>query len=198
MEGLRKIETLVEIKAGYQHRPADELTEAGSFLLIQQKDIFPDRTRIHYAHAARISPKRKHTRQILKDGDVLFINKGHAPFACVVRDLPQPAIASSAFFILTSESSSLFPEYLAWSLNRKQVKRELFRAAGRGSKMPVIHRQVLEQQLIPLPALETQKIVTKLHHLAIMEKEIMHQLTEEKTQLIRAVCEKLILKTKPV
>lgn len=187
--------TLAEIKAGYQHRPADELVENGEFLLIQQKDILADRTGVTYAQAARIAPERKHSRQLLNDGDVLFMNKGHAPFGCAVRELPETAIASSAFFILSPNATRILPEYLAWVLNREQTRHELFSTAGLGAAMPVIHRKALEEQIIPLPPMETQQAIAELVRLAAVEKEILLQLVEQKSLLIDGVCEKLISKT---
>lgn len=186
---------LAEIKAGYQHRPADELAEKGDYLLIQQKDILPDRTDIHYAEAARIAPKRKHTRQLLQDGDVVFMNKGHAPFGCAVRELPEPAIASSAFFILSPDTTHILPEYLAWALNREHTRHELFSAAGIGTAMPIIHRKALERQPIPVPPMETQHTIAELYRLAAMEKDLLLQLAEQKTRLVQGVCEKLISET---
>ncbi|WP_372847437.1 hypothetical protein, partial [Pontiella sp.] len=138
------LKTLTEIKAGYQHRPAEELSESGEYLLIQQKDISANRIGIDYAQSARITPERKHTRQLLRDGDVVFMNKGHAPFGCAVRELPEPSIASSAFFILSPDTTRILPEYLAWVLNRGQTRHELFSAAGIGAAMPIIHRKALE------------------------------------------------------
>lgn len=192
MTQLETIGALAEIKAGYQHRPADELAENGTFLLIQQKDILPDRTGISYAQAARISPKRKHTRQLLQDSDEVFMNKGLAPFGCAVRELPEPAIASSAFFILSPDATRILPEYLAWMLNREQTRHELFNSAGIGAAMPVIHRKALEEQSIHLPPMETQQAIAELIRLVAVEKSILLQLAEQKGLLIDGVCEKLI------
>jgi restriction endonuclease S subunit len=151
------IRTLAEICAGYQHRPKDELVDNGEFLLIQQKDISSDRTRVDYANTVRITPERQYTRQLLVDGDVVFMNKGQSPFGCAIRNLPEPAIASSAFFILRPNKERILPEYLAWVLNREQTRHELFSAAGHGTLMPVIHRKALEEQSIFLPPMEMQR-----------------------------------------
>lgn len=184
---------LAEIKAGYQHRPMDELVDNGEYLLIQQKDVLPDRTGIAYAQAARIAPERKHARQLLNDGDVIYMNKGQAPFGCAVRDLPGPAIASSAFFILSLDTTRILPEYLAWVLNREHTRHELYSVAGKGAAMPVVHRTALEGQMIPLPPMATQQAIAGLVRLVAFEKSILLQLAEQKGLLIDGVCEKLIL-----
>lgn len=195
MTQFESIGTLAEIRAGYQHRPKDELDENGEFLLIQQKDIHADRAGVSFSTTARISPERDASKQRLQEGDVLFMGKGRTPFGCAVIDLPEPAVASSAFFILRPDTTRILPGYLAWVLNREKTRHELLKAAGTGVAMPVIRRRELEEQAIPLPPLDTQRKIAELHRLMAEEKELMQELADQKSQLIRGACEQLIRKT---
>lgn len=183
---------IAEIRAGYQYRPTDEVDENGEFLLIQQKDVLPDRTGITFSKAERINPNREYSKQLLTEGDVLFMGKGRYPFGCAVTQPPAQTIASGAFFILHPDTARILPEYLAWIINLKQTRHELHTAAGAGVAMPVVRRKELEEQPIPLPPLSIQQKIVELHRLMAEEQSLMRKLAKQKEILNRGICQKLI------
>jgi hypothetical protein len=186
------IRNLAEIHLGYQLRKKPETDEAGEILLIQLRDINKDRTELALsADTVRFNPERSISKQLLEEGDVLFMAKGSKPFACTVRNLPGPATATGMFFILRPNTQRVAPEYLAWALNRDEALRALMIASGTGVAMPVIRRSVLEEFLIPLPALKIQQRIGELKRLAEEEQDLLKELAVQKEKLIRAVCGKL-------
>jgi restriction endonuclease S subunit len=186
------IRTLAEIQLGYQLRKKPEAAEAGGILLIQLRDINKDRTALEFsADTVRFNPERGIEKQLLTEGDVLFMAKGSKPFACTVRNLPGPAVANGMFFILRPDTQRVAPEYLAWALNRDEAVRALMNASGTGVTMPVIRRSVLEEFTITLPPLEIQQRIGELNRLAEEEQELLKGLAEQKEKLIRAICEEI-------
>ncbi len=185
------IRNLTEIQLGYQFRSKPKGDEQGSVKLIQIKDILPNRSGISPKEALRFEPERDTTKQILQEGDVLFMGKGSAPFACTVSGLAGPTVAGGMFFILRPDTQRVLPDYLAWCLSRKETLRTLTIASGTGVAMPVIRRSELEQFSIPLPPLEIQQRIGELQRLSREEKNLMNELIAQKEILMRAVCNKL-------
>jgi len=160
--------------------------------LIQIKDILPDRSGILPGGSAlRFEPDRDPTRQLLQEGDVLFMGKGSAPFACAVHDLPGPMVAGGMFFILRSDTNRILPDYLAWCLSQKETLRTLTIASGTGVAMPVIRRTELEKVQVPLPPLELQKKISELLELEAQAQNLMNELAKQKHLLTDAVCRNL-------
>jgi restriction endonuclease S subunit len=187
------IRNLAEIQIGYQLREKPKADEAGEIRLIQLKDINASRTHLALSEETVLfDPERSIEKQLLKEGDVLFMGKGSKPFACPVHGLPSPAVATGMFFILRPDTKRVLPEYLAWALNREDNLRKLLVSSGTGVAMPVIRRSVLEEFSIPLPPMETQKIIGELLRLSDEEQELMIELAEQKKTLMQAVCRKLM------
>ncbi|MDD2236923.1 MAG: restriction endonuclease subunit S [Kiritimatiellae bacterium] len=187
------IKNLVEIQIGYQLRQKPKADDDGKILLIQLKDINTSRTQLEFTEETlRFDPKRSIERQLLEEGDVLFMGKGSKPFACVVRNLPAPAVATGMFFILRPKMKRILPEYLAWVLNSKRTLDTLMIASGTGVAMPVIRRTELEKVSIPLPPLETQKKIGELQELNRQEMDLINQLSEQRQILTEGICRSLM------
>lgn len=190
------IRNLAEIQIGYQLREKPKANKAGEVLLTQLKDINASRTQLELSNeTVRFDPERDITKQLLNEGDVLFMGKGSKPFACPVRSLPGPTVATGMFFILRPDAQRVLPEHLAWALNREESIRKMLVAAGTGVAMPVIRRSVLETLSIPLPPLETQQKIGTLLQLSSEEQELMSELAQQKKTLMKGVCEQLCEQT---
>ena len=185
------IKDLADIQLGYQFRTRVEGHPKGMMLLVQVKDVNRARREVDFTSALRFYPERDTTKQLLKPGDVLFMGKGSAPFACVVRDLPGPAVAGGMFFILRAKPRRVFPDYLAWALGQEKTMRALMVASGTGVAMPVIKRSVLEDFRIPLPPLAVQQRIADLARLALDEQELLQEIADQKRALIQVVCERM-------
>ena len=185
------IRNLVQIQLGYQFRSKPEGDEHGSVKLIQVKDILPDRSGILSDKALRFEPDRDPTKQLLQEGDVLFMGKGSAPFVCTVRGLTGSTVAGGMFFILRPDTQRVLPDYLAWVLNDKRTLEKLMIACGTGVAMPVIRRKELEKVQVSLPPLELQKKISELLKMKAQEQDLMKELAEQKEILTEGLCKKL-------
>lgn len=187
------IRNLAGIQLGYQLRTKPEENRAGDVLLIQLKDVNKSRTRLEVTEGTvRFDPERSIEKQLLHEGDVLFMGKGSKPFACTVRGLTKPAVATGMFFILRPDTKLVLPDYLAWVLNQEKSLTSLLIASGTGVAMPVIRRRVLEEFSIPLPPLTIQRKISELQRLMAEEKDLLCELAAQREELIRGVCEKWI------
>lgn len=123
-------------------------------------------------------------KHLLKEGDVLFAAKGTKNFAAVFENHNKPAVASTSFFVLRIKVNNIIPSYIMWFLNHPNTQ-EILKDNARGTAIPSIRKNVLEELEISIPSLEKQQIVIKLHELARKENEIRNTLILHRKQLIQ-------------
>lgn len=104
-------------------------------------------------------------KNYLQSGDVLVATKGFDPFAVLYDGRYAPAIASSVFTVLhIKDKNTVIPAYLQWYLNHPDTTKKLV-AASKGTSIPLITKDVIEQLEVPIPSLEKQRIIVQLQHL---------------------------------
>lgn len=159
----------------------------GTHGLLQLKDFDDERREINSASVARILPGRISEEQLLRDGDVIFLAKGMRSFAFVPRAVPQPCLVAATFFILRPKDWVL-ADYLCWALNSESSQRTLIRHTGRGTAMPVVPRETLENLSVPLPDVKKQRLIIEVAALAERERRLLEDLVERKQKLAAALC----------
>jgi len=120
-------------------------------------------------------------KNYLQLGDILLATKGFDPFAVLYDGRYAPAIASSVFTVLhIKDKNKVLPAYLHWYLNHPATTRKLT-TASKGTSIPLITRDVIEQLEVPVPSLEKQRIITQVQHMqqqAIKLRTRINQLNE--------------------
>ena len=180
---LHKLADLADIRAGFLTREAVRNNPAGTYCLLQIRDIDRHRETVNMTDMIRISPETRSSLHPLQAGDVIFLAKGANNFAFAVPELPSPTLAASSFFILRP-GSLILARYLVWFLNHESTRLLLSRLATTGAHMPIIRRDTLESLEIPLPPLAVQKTIAELDILRIQEHILLSDLAEKKEALI--------------
>jgi restriction endonuclease S subunit len=123
-------------------------------------------------------------KHLLQEGDVLFAAKGNKNFAAVYENHNAPAVASTSFFVIKIKDRKVLPEYMAWFLNNQSTQ-TLLKGQATGTAMPSISKQVLENLEIPIPSIQTQKVIlqiSKLRAKEIILKQEIEALRENQIQ----------------
>ena len=170
----KKISEIAEVISGVYLLAAPY----GDVSYLQIKDLLsesPEKT------ASKVTLSPKNERYLLAKGDLLFAGKG-TTYLCKVFDLDIPAIASTTLYIIRLASKDILPDYLCWYLNQPNVM-AMMKAQQVGTGTPLIHKQVIEDFVIPVPNLDTQQRIVELAKLQAKEKEL-YQAIAEKRQLI--------------
>lgn len=114
-------------------------------------------------------------KHLLRNGDVLFAAKGTKNFATVYEYHNLPAVASTSFFVIRLTVKNVLPEYLAWFLNSHSTQM-LLKGQAIGTSIPSISKQVLENLGIPVPVIETQKLILEIARLRNREKALKQEI----------------------
>lgn len=114
-------------------------------------------------------------KHLLQEGDVLFAAKGTKNFAAVYESHNLPAVASTSFFVIRLNDSSVLPAYLAWYLNHPFISKQLKEQAI-GSATPSISKAVLDELEVPVPSVQKQKLIIEIQQLIRREKELQNRI----------------------
>ncbi len=171
------------IASGYSFRGKINGSQKGNLRVIQLKDMEHDYTSIGN-DCMLIDAHDIKEKYYLEKGDLLFISKGGNNNA-VVFDLEDalPFIASSVFYVIKLIASKANPYFVAWYINQMPVQ-QYFQEHAAGTYSLSIKKEVVENILIPLPSLETQKKIAKVAQLAQKEQYIYKTLKEKRAQLL--------------
>jgi restriction endonuclease S subunit len=124
----------------------------------------------------QLPDEEKLRRHYLVAGDILLATKGTDHTAVLYDSRYAPAIASSVFTVLRiKDQNQVLPAYLQWYLNHPHVQKQLSSAA-KGTSMPLITRDIIEELLLPMLPLEKQAIILQAFRLHVKAKHIRQRI----------------------
>lgn len=124
----------------------------------------------------QLPDQEKLRRHYLLTGDILLATKGTDHTAILYDGRYVPAIASSVFTILRIKDQNLvLPAYLQWYLNHPYTQAQLSSAA-KGTSMPLITRDIIEELRLPMLPLEKQKLILQTFRLHSKAKQIRQRI----------------------
>lgn len=121
----------------------------------------------------------------LEKGDVILAAKGTDNFAVAYQERIHPVVASSTFLVMRlRDKEEVIPEYVSWFLNLR--KTQLFlRGCSKGTSIPSVTKSDVENIDIPLPSVETQKLILRIEELLNNEKVLRRKIESLKDSLIQ-------------
>jgi hypothetical protein len=180
---MKRLSALCEIQLGYTARGRLEPIEDG-VRAIQLRDTVPEGgLTCGSIGSYRLDPIPD--RYWVKPGDILFRSRGDRNTAtCLPDSLDEPAVAVMPLVVLRPAPSQVDAGYLAWFINQASTQR-YFDQCARGTSMRMIPVGCLAQLHVPLPSIETQKIIAQLDVLARRECALTNRLAEQRQQIVR-------------
>lgn len=195
-----KLSNIAEIRNGYQFRgkvapapvPANDqgvpLPE-GIVRVIQIKDFDDDR-RLSTADLTPVRLDSDPEKYEARQGDVLFLARGHRLFAAAVADPLEGTVATGYFFVLRPKTNDVRASYLAWYINQTPFQ-SVLRTFMKGTQQPLVSRKDIEDLEVEIPPLETQQAIVALEELRVKEQRLLSELREKRSQLIQSVSIKM-------
>jgi hypothetical protein len=186
---------IADIRNGYQFRgkvkPLELVTDgrgtlpAGVMRVIQIKDIDSDR-RLHTGDLVAVAFDSDQEKYEARQGDVLFLARGHRLFATAITEPLRGTVATGYFFVLRPSFGKLLPRYLAWYINQPPFQAAL-RVFMKGSHQPLVARKDIEDLEVEIPPLATQEAIVALDDLRVKELRLMEALQKKRSQLVQAL-----------
>lgn len=122
----------------------------------------------------------------LEKGDIIFLRAGANNFAFYYNGKFPVAVASSMFFILRPMRNDVLSEYVAIYLNQHKAQ-ALLHPVKAGTSVTNVTKSVLEEIEIPVPDIETQYKIVRLHQQLLLEKTISENIIRNKSLLLNSI-----------
>ena len=174
------------------HLGSEFYDEDSGFFLLNLRDFNEN---LDYAgNAVGINLPENKEKYVLKKNDVLFSTRLKFNAFDVPEDADATFVASNSFVILQPDTRLITPEYLRWILNHPETQKMLAYLSQAQSRMPFISIKKLQELEIPVPNLDKQKEITKIHQLQQKEKKLYQNLILKKETYIQSFLLKFIQK----
>lgn len=185
-----------EIRNGYQFRgrvtpielrgaKEEAALPPGVVRVIQIKDIDDDR-RLHADDLVPVRIDADPEKYEARQGDVLFLARGHRLFATAITHPLHDTVATGYFFILRPTTEAVLPRYLAWYINQSPFQAAL-RTFMKGTHQPLVARKDIEDLEVEIPPRKTQEAIVALDDLRVKELRLTLALQEKRSQLVQAL-----------
>ena len=186
---------IANIRNGYQFRGkvapvelpggAPRHLPPGIVRVIQIKDIDADR-RLRTDDLVLVKIDGGQEKYEARQGDVLFLARGHRLFATAITEPISGAIATGYFYILRPKMKTILPRYLAWYINQPPFQAVL-RTFMKGTHQPLVSRKDIEDLEVQIPPLSVQEAIVELDDLEVIEQRLLAALQEKRSQLVQGI-----------
>lgn len=182
----KKITEIADIQIGYQFRKKIEPADDGTNRVIQIRD-FDENHILNKEGLARVRIDKPIEQYLIRQGNVLFLSRGHRNWAAPIIDELQDTVAAAHFFVITVRNETIMPAYLAWYINQTPAQEYLHNIARRGTHMPLVTLSAFKGITIEAPDIATQHRIVELSRLMEKETKLLDKLQEKRLLLINTI-----------
>lgn len=180
-----RLKEIAEVLAGYPFRTRVRHDPKGEIAVIQLRNV-DDFYRLREEDLARVSGISVKEEYFLKAGDVLVAAKGGRYSATLIEQEMPKTLAVAHFFVARPKGEGVLSSYLGWYINQGPAQ-QFLEGRAQGTLTRSISRRALERLPVPMPPVEVQEKVVRVHALAIREEELVEAVRSRRRQLIEAV-----------
>lgn len=183
---LLPLQRIATIRSGLQVRGRIDVTPDGTHRIVQTKDI--DRyLQLHLQSLDGVDPPVPPQRSLVHEGDVLFLSRGHHPYAVPVLQPLSETVAAGYFYIVRPRTETILPEFIAWWINQPPAQ-QFLRSVATGTHTQFVAKSEFAQLQIPVPPLDTQRKIVALASLATREQRLLADVAEQRILLVGTFC----------
>lgn len=174
-----KLSELCNTQTGYTARTRLEPDTEGGVPAIQLRDLHGEDD-FDPSDAPLYPLGNSIERYWAKPGDILFRSRGERNTAVIIAsNSSSAAIAILPLIILRPNTELVDGSYLAWFINQPPAQR-YFDQCARGTGLRMIPKGCLDDLEVPVPNLDTQRLIAEIDRLAQRERALMTKLAEKK------------------
>lgn len=177
-----ELESLANIRSGYNFRGKVEPSPSGKTRVIQTKDI-SNKGVLDLLSLTPVTLEDIKEDHFLENGDIILRSRGGTNFpAATVRNLSFATVAAAPILIVRVNDQSVLPEYLTWHLNQPRTQ-GLLQMMAQSTFIPTISKAALSQLTVLLPPIRVQQAIMTLHQLVEMESQLLQEISTKRREL---------------
>ena len=176
------LENLAEIQPGYQARGKIVESPAGSYRLLQAKDVVEGSLR--WETTISFNPELNPKRYRIENNDILFIARGYENRAYLAIDPLDNVLASNTFYIIRPKE--IQSGFLAWWLNQEPAQ-SYFAQFQVKMGYAYMSKKNLAKLEVPVPSLEIQAKISQTLKLWDHEQQLISKITALKKSVINSI-----------
>jgi hypothetical protein len=170
-----KLNEFVSIHSGYTFRSGVSVSVAGSYSVIQMKDLATNGL-VDCLNLARVEPGNFSEEHYALKDDLIFRSRGVSISSVILeQSLERCVVAAPLYKIRIKDKGRILPEYLNWYLGQGAAQ-DYFqrRATGTGSLM--VSKQNLGLLEVVVPQMKKQKLIVDIVNLSRSQSELSERI----------------------
>lgn len=180
---MTKLVEVASVRMGYPFRSRLEHDATGAVAVVQMKDI-DEASLLHVEDVVRVDLPDFNEHHLIRQGDLVFRSRGRTNSVALVSADVGPAVLAAPMLLI--RPIEVLPAYLLWYINLPAVQ-AMLAAQAEGTSVRMISKAALEQLVIAVPPLETQRRIIEIGQLAIREASITTELMDRRKALIDGI-----------
>lgn len=180
-----RLAEVAEIRMGYTFRSRLEPEMGGDVAVIQMKDI-DDSNLLHPENLVRIQMPELKDKHLVQEGDLMFKSRGISNAASLVAGNLGRTVLAAPMMLIRPDADKVDAAYLQWFINQPSTQKTLSAQAA-GTAVKMISKAALEQLVIAIPPLETQRRIVEIGRIASLEARITTELMDRRKVLIERI-----------
>ena len=176
------LKQIASVQMGYPFRSRLERDNKGNASVIQMKDI-TEEGRFNSDNLIRTNLDHIEERHLIRIGDIVLRSRGQTNKCALVNKDTGITVVTAPLLVIRILGNSLLPTYLAWYINQSTAQNYLTSHA-RGTSVPMINKQVVEQLPVTVPLIESQQKIVDLNDMLEKEQSLLEQLAMKREKYI--------------
>lgn len=182
---ITRLAEVAEIRMGYTFRSRLEPEMGGDVAVIQMKDI-DDSNLLHPENLVRIQMPELKDKHLVQEGDLMFKSRGVSNAASLVAGNLGRTVLAAPMMLIRPDADKVDAAYLQWFINQPSIQ-SVLSAQAAGTAVKMISKAALEQLVIAIPPLETQRRIVEIGRVASLEAKITNELMDRRKVLIERI-----------
>lgn len=178
-----KLSAICEVQTGYTARSKLEPTQDGGVPAIQLRDLRGEEE-FDPSGLPSYPLGPSFERYWAGAGDILFKSRGERNTAVLIAPTTKgAAVAVLPLMVLRPNRDLVDPAYLTWFINQTEAQRYFDKYAS-PSTLRMISKQCIDDLVVTLPDLRTQRLVVEIATLARHEQELTQRLAQKRQKFL--------------
>ena len=182
---ITRLTEVAEIRMGYTFRSRLEPEMGGDVAVIQMKDI-DDSNLLHPENLIRIQMPELKDKHLVQEGDLMFKSRGVSNAASLVAGNLGRTVLAAPMMLIRPDADKVDAAYLQWFINQPSPQK-ILSAQAAGTAVKMISKAALEQLVIAVPPLESQRRIVEIGRFASLEARITTELMDRRKVLIERI-----------